>query len=76
MRRCRSSRRDRLRQMLADEEQLELARSFVEDLTSEEKLPYTFAIHRGRDADDQEHNPHVHVMFSERENDGVARPKE
>jgi hypothetical protein len=61
---------------LSDEEQVGLARSLVEDLTSEEKLPYTFAIHSGRDAEGQEHNPHVHLMFSERENDGVERAKE
>jgi hypothetical protein len=61
---------------LSDEEQLGLARNFAEDLTSEEKLPYTFAIHSGRHADGQEHNPHVHVMFSERENDGIERSKE
>lgn len=61
---------------LSDDEQLGLARSFVRGLTSEEKLPYTFAIHTGRGAEGQEHNPHVHVMFSERENDSIARPKE
>jgi hypothetical protein len=58
---------------LSDDEQLGLARSFVEDLTSEEKLPYTFAIHSGRDAEGREHNPHVHVMFSERQNDSIER---
>jgi hypothetical protein len=59
-----------------DDEQLALATTFVEDLTSQGKLPYTFAVHSGRDADGQEHNPHVHVMFSERQDDGIDRSKE
>jgi hypothetical protein len=61
---------------LSDDEQVALARSFVADLTSDEKLPCTFAIHRGYDGEGKEHNPHVHVMFSERKHDGVARSKE
>ena len=48
----------------------ELAGRFAERLTGEERLPYTLAIHRG--GPDGE-NPHVHLMFSERTNDGLAR---
>lgn len=55
-------------------DQVALAREFVEDLTGDERLPYTMAIHAGRDADGAEHNPHVHLMFSERQNDGIERP--
>jgi integrase len=33
------------------DDQIVLAREFVEDLTSQERLPYTLAIHSGRDAD-------------------------
>jgi hypothetical protein len=58
-------------------EQVALAREFVDDLTGDERLPYTMAIHAGLDADGVEHNPHVHLMFSERQNDGIERsPKE
>ena len=39
----------------------------------DERLPYTLAIHAGRDADGHEHNPHAHLMISERQNDGVER---
>lgn len=50
-------------------EQCELAVSFAAYLTAEEQLPYTLALHAGKG-----HNPHVHMMISERINDGVARP--
>ena len=50
-------------------EQCELAVSFADQLTNEEQLPYTLAMHKGKG-----HNPHVHMMISERSNDGVARP--
>ena len=40
------------------------------------RLPYTLAIHAGRDADGQEHNPHAHLMISERQNDGIERARE
>jgi hypothetical protein len=59
------------------DDQIALAREFAEDLTRQEQLPYTLAIHSGRDADGGEHNPHAHLMFSERRNDGIDRsPKE
>jgi hypothetical protein len=58
---------------LSTEDQVEIAREFVHALTEREKLPYTFAVHAGADADGQEHNPHVHVMISERQNDGIER---
>ena len=39
-------------------------------LTGQERLPYTLAIHRGG-ADGE--NPHAHLMFSERGHDGIDR---
>ena len=39
-------------------------------------MPYTLAIHAGRDSEGHEHNPHAHLMISERQNDGVDRSRE
>ena len=55
------------------DEQIDMARAFVESLTADEALPYTFAIHAGRDEEGQPHNPHAHVLISERRNDGIPR---
>ena len=49
----------------------ELASGFAKRLTEGERLPYTLAVHRG----DGE-NPHAHLMFSERANDGIERSRE
>ena len=51
----------------------ELAGAFAERVCAGERLPYTLAIHRGG-ADGE--NPHAHLMFSERGNDGIARTAE
>jgi hypothetical protein len=59
-----------------EDEWVELARAFVRDLTADEQLPYTLAIHPGLEQDGHAHNPHAHVMISERQNDGVARSRE
>ncbi|MFN7980715.1 MAG: MobA/MobL family protein [Vicinamibacterales bacterium] len=61
---------------LDHETQIALASGFVHALTDNEQLPYTLAIHAGRDAEGREHNPHAHVLISERSSDGIARPKE
>jgi hypothetical protein len=58
---------------LEREDQIALAHDFAKALTDPEQLPYTLAIHAGRDADGREHNPHAHLMFSERRNDGLDR---
>ena len=55
---------------------LDLARSFAAHVTGGE-LPYTLAVHAGLSkkagvAD----NPHLHLVFSERVNDGVGRAAE
>ncbi len=61
---------------LYDGDQIALAHAFAQELTAEERLPYTLAIHAGRDAAGREHNPHAHLMISERQNDCVSRPRE
>jgi hypothetical protein len=61
---------------LSIEDQIQLAREFAHDLTDEQQLPYTLAVHAGRDGDGQPHNPHAHLMFSERQNDGIERSRE
>lgn len=58
------------------EDQATLAHEFAQQLTSEESLPYTLAIHAGRSSDGHEHNPHAHLMISERKNDGIERSPE
>ena len=52
-------------------EQRELARRLAQDLTAAERLPYTLAVHEGAGR-----NPHVHIMWSERGNDGHDRSAE
>jgi hypothetical protein len=64
-----------LPQGLSAEDQVALAREFAHELTAEEHLPYTLAIHAGRDENGEAHNPHAHLMFSERQNDGIERSR-
>ena len=61
---------------LSESERIELSRDFARDLTDVERLPYTLAVHDGRDDEGREHNPHAHLMFSERRNDGIERSRE
>jgi hypothetical protein len=61
---------------LDPEDHVELAHAFAQELTEREHLPYTLAIHAGQDAEGREHNPHAHLMISERQNDGIVRPRE
>ena len=56
--------------------QIALAHAFAQELTADERLPYTLAVHAGHDAEGREHNPHAHLMISERRNDGVERSRE
>ena len=51
----------------------EAASDFAAHLTGPEKLPYTMAIHRGGAEGE---NPHAHLMYSERGNDGIERSAE
>ena len=56
--------------------QLALARSFSVDVTGGE-LPYTLALHAGDvNRGGTPDNPHLHLVFSERVNDGVLRAAE
>ena len=50
-----------------------LAGAFAAQVCGGERLPYTLALHRGGQDGD---NPHAHLMFSERGNDGIARSEE
>ena len=61
---------------LSSEDRIALASEFAHELTDNEDLPYTLAIHAGRDEDGDDHNPHAHLMFSERSNDGIERWRE
>ncbi len=61
---------------LSVEDQIDLARAFAHELTDDERLPYTLAIHEVRNADGEVHNPHAHLMFSERQHDGRDRSPE
>ena len=58
---------------LNERERHEVASSFAKNLTGEERLPYTLAVHRGGQDGG---NPHAHLMFSERTNDGIERSAE
>ncbi len=54
---------------------LDLARSFAAHVTGGE-LPYTLALHAGLSKEGVASNPHLHLVFSERVNDGVERAAE
>ena len=55
----------------------ELAGAFAERVCGGERLPYTLALHKGAaETPDKPDNPHAHLMFSERGNDGIARSAE
>ena len=56
-------------------QQKELAQDFAKDLTGSERLPSTLVIHEGAKAG-RPSNPHVHLMWSERGNDGIERSAE
>jgi hypothetical protein len=58
---------------LSERENIKLAKNFVEKITttSDGKLPFSLAVHEGRG-----HNPHVHLMISERALDQHNRSPE
>ena len=58
---------------LGEASRRELAVEFAERVCSQERLPYTLAIHRGGANGE---NPHAHLMFSERGHDGIERDAE
>ena len=54
-----------------------LAGAFAERVCGGERLPSTLALHKGEaETPDKPDNPHAHLMFSERGNDGIARSEE
>lgn len=59
---------------LNQEQQQELVQSFINSTVNSErnKLPYSFAIHN----DKANNNPHCHLIFSERQLDGIERSEE
>ena len=62
---------------LDEGQQVELAREFAQEITKDEQLPYTLAIHRGEAREPgKPDNPHCHLMISERANDGIERSAE
>ena len=58
---------------LDDAGRRDVASDFTAQLTGPEKLPYTMAIHRGGAEGE---NPHAHLMYSERGQDGIERSAE
>lgn len=57
------------------EQNLELVKEFTDQLLGE-KHAYTVAIHNPKTLDKSNQNPHAHIIFSERINDNVERPRE
>lgn len=57
---------------LTDSQNIELIRQLVKDVLGSRSFTYTWAYHKPIAADGEE-NPHVHLMFSEREHDGIPR---
>ena len=57
-------------------DRLDLARTFASHVTAGE-LPYTLVVHAGLSKEEgKPDNPHLHLVFSERVNDGVQRASE
>lgn len=60
---------------LSDEENIELATNFAKEIFKN-NYAYSLAIHSKKSSKDGVNNIHCHLMFSERELDGIERPKE
>ena len=60
---------------LTDEENIELAIKFAEELFGESYV-YSLAIHSKPSTDEDKRNIHCHIMFCERELDGIERGEE
>jgi hypothetical protein len=59
---------------LSPPQQIALAREFAEKALGEARA-YTLAVHR-QERPGRPENPHVHLMWSDREIDGIERPRE
>ena len=60
---------------LTDEENIELATKFAEELFGESYV-YSLAIHSKQSNDPEKRNIHCHIMFCERQLDGIERKEE
>ena len=60
---------------LSDEENIELAKKFAKELFGESYV-YSLAIHSKPSTDEDKRNIHCHIMFYERELDGIERKEE
>ena len=58
------------------EQRVAAAEAHARKLSGPERLPYVWALHAGRDADGNDHNPHVHIVLCERGLDGFDRTPE
>ena len=58
---------------LSEQQQIELVRKFTKNVLGNEHA-YTWSIHNPKAADGEQ-NAHVHLMFTERTNDGIERDK-
>lgn len=56
---------------LSRREQKKLTKDFLHFIVGNDKLPFTLAMHAGHGT-----NPHVHLVYSERMNDGIERSPE
>jgi len=56
---------------LSPEQRQELAQDFAKELTHYHSLPYTLALHEGHGE-----NPHAHLLFCDRADDGIERSRE
>lgn len=62
---------------LSRKEQVQVAREFASQVCDGERFPYSLAIHSGEGGGAwKPDNPHCHLVFSERRNDGRARSAE
>ena len=60
---------------LSDEENIELASNFAEELFGEDYV-YSLAVHSKPSTDEDKRNIHCHIMFCERQLDGIEREEE
>ncbi len=60
---------------LSDEENIELAKKFAKELFGESYV-YSLAVHSKPSSDPDKRNIHCHIMFYERELDGIERKEE
>ena len=57
-------------------QRIDAMRNLAQHVAGPEQLPHMWVIHRGLDAEGRDHNPHGHLMVSERGLDGYDRSPE